>query len=152
MESTEDGRISVSCEFCSTSYEFEPAEFVGRMPVDHWHPDDVERVRGVLASLADHPDGAVVALRTRHRTRGWLWVESSIRPVRDAAGATIEYVVTTRDTQAVEESLKALRAAAATDQNLMYPILDCARLMATEGEMVHALQDVFGTYREVPVF
>jgi molecular chaperone Hsp33 len=27
-ESTEDGRISVSCEFCSKSYEFEPAEFV----------------------------------------------------------------------------------------------------------------------------
>jgi methylmalonyl-CoA mutase N-terminal domain/subunit len=64
----------------------------------------------------------------------------------------VKAVRTTRDTAAVEESLKALREAAATDQNLLYPILDCARLMATEGEMVHALQDVFGTYREVPVF
>ena len=64
----------------------------------------------------------------------------------------VKAVRTSRDTAAVEESLKALRAAAATDQNLMYPILDCARLMATEGEMVHALQDVLGTYREVPVF
>jgi molecular chaperone Hsp33 len=27
QESTEDGRITVSCEFCSKSYEFEPAEF-----------------------------------------------------------------------------------------------------------------------------
>lgn len=27
-DSTEDGRISVNCEFCSKSYEFEPAEFV----------------------------------------------------------------------------------------------------------------------------
>ena len=26
-ESTEDGRIKVSCEFCSTEYEFDPAEF-----------------------------------------------------------------------------------------------------------------------------
>jgi methylmalonyl-CoA mutase N-terminal domain/subunit len=64
----------------------------------------------------------------------------------------VKAVRTTRDTAAVEASLKALREAAATDQNLLYPILDCARLMATEGEMVHALQDVFGTYREVPVF
>ncbi|MGK2877052.1 MAG: acyl-CoA mutase large subunit family protein [Solirubrobacterales bacterium] len=64
----------------------------------------------------------------------------------------VQAVRTTRDAAAVEESLKALRAAAATDQNLLYPILDCARLMATEGEMVLALQDVFGTYREVPVF
>ncbi|MEW9808682.1 Hsp33 family molecular chaperone [Mesorhizobium sp. ZMM04-5] len=28
VESTEDGRISVNCEFCSKSYEFDPAEFV----------------------------------------------------------------------------------------------------------------------------
>ncbi|MFT4048877.1 MAG: methylmalonyl-CoA mutase family protein [Solirubrobacterales bacterium] len=57
-----------------------------------------------------------------------------------------------RDAATVEISLKALREAATTDQNLLYPILDCARAMATEGEMIHALQEVFGTYREVPVF
>lgn len=28
-ESTQDGRIKVSCEFCSTQYEFDPAEFEG---------------------------------------------------------------------------------------------------------------------------
>lgn len=28
-ESTEDGEISVSCEFCSTEYRFDPAEFAG---------------------------------------------------------------------------------------------------------------------------
>ena len=28
VESTEDGRISVNCEFCSKSYEFEPGEFL----------------------------------------------------------------------------------------------------------------------------
>jgi molecular chaperone Hsp33 len=26
-DSTEDGKITVACEFCSTSYEFDPAEF-----------------------------------------------------------------------------------------------------------------------------
>jgi len=31
-------------------------------------------------------------------------------------------------------------------------LLDCARAQATEGEIVAALQEVFGTYREVPVF
>jgi methylmalonyl-CoA mutase N-terminal domain/subunit len=61
-------------------------------------------------------------------------------------------VRTARDAAIVEANLKALREAATTDQNLLYPILECARAMATEGEIVHALQDVFGTYREVPVF
>ena len=31
-------------------------------------------------------------------------------------------------------------------------LLDCARVHATEGEIVEALQTVFGTYTETPVF
>jgi methylmalonyl-CoA mutase, N-terminal domain len=57
-----------------------------------------------------------------------------------------------RDSSEVESSLAALKAAAATDANLMPPILDCARARASEGEMVAALQEVFGSYTESPVF
>jgi methylmalonyl-CoA mutase N-terminal domain/subunit len=31
-------------------------------------------------------------------------------------------------------------------------LLECARVHASEGEIVGALQDVFGTYTETPVF
>jgi methylmalonyl-CoA mutase N-terminal domain/subunit len=31
-------------------------------------------------------------------------------------------------------------------------IIEAARVRATEGEMVTALQEVFGTYSELPVF
>ena len=31
-------------------------------------------------------------------------------------------------------------------------LLDCARVHATEGEIVESLQQVFGTYTETPVF
>ena len=34
----------------------------------------------------------------------------------------------------------------------MPALLDCARAHACEGEIVRALQDVFGTYTETPVF
>jgi len=57
-----------------------------------------------------------------------------------------------RDGSAVESALTALRAAAATDVNLMDPLLDCARAHCTEGEIVESLQRVFGTYTETPVF
>jgi len=57
-----------------------------------------------------------------------------------------------RDGGAVEHTLDALRAAAATDANLMEPLLDCARAHASEGEIVESLQRVFGTYTETPVF
>ncbi len=52
----------------------------------------------------------------------------------------------------VEEALGRLKEAAARDENLMDPLLDCARAHASEGEIVESLQTVFGTYTETPVF
>jgi methylmalonyl-CoA mutase N-terminal domain/subunit len=57
-----------------------------------------------------------------------------------------------RDAAAVERALGDLRSAAASDANLMPPIIEAARARATEGEMIVALQEVFGTYTESPVF
>jgi methylmalonyl-CoA mutase N-terminal domain/subunit len=58
-----------------------------------------------------------------------------------------------RDGAAVEASLAALKGAAARhDVNLMPHLLDCARVHATEGEIIGALQTVFGSYTETPVF
>ena len=57
-----------------------------------------------------------------------------------------------RDSEAVEHALTQLREAASGDANLMPNLLDCARVHATEGEIVESLQQVFGTYTETPVF
>ena len=58
-----------------------------------------------------------------------------------------------RDGAAVEAQLAELKAAAAQDDhNLMPNLLECARVHASEGEIVEALQSVFGTYTETPVF
>jgi methylmalonyl-CoA mutase N-terminal domain/subunit len=52
----------------------------------------------------------------------------------------------------VEATLGRLKEAAAGSANLMDPMIECARAHASEGEMVEALQEVFGTYTETPVF
>jgi methylmalonyl-CoA mutase N-terminal domain/subunit len=58
-----------------------------------------------------------------------------------------------RDAAAVEQTLGDLRQAAADpDQNLMPPLIECARAGGSEGEMIEALQAVFGRYTEAPVF
>jgi len=57
-----------------------------------------------------------------------------------------------RDGAAVEAALAELKHAAATEANLMPPIIEAARTQATEGEMIAAMQEVFGTYTESPVF
>ena len=58
-----------------------------------------------------------------------------------------------REGAAVETQLAALKAAAATPgHNLMAILLDCARAHVSEGEIIQALQDVWGSYTETPVY
>jgi methylmalonyl-CoA mutase, N-terminal domain len=58
-----------------------------------------------------------------------------------------------RDAAAVTAALSTLENAARDPQaNLMPHLVQAARADATEGEMVQALQAVFGTYTETPVF
>jgi methylmalonyl-CoA mutase N-terminal domain/subunit len=58
-----------------------------------------------------------------------------------------------RDSTEVEARLAELKRAAATDgENLMYPLIEAARSHVSEGEIIHAMQEVWGDYRETPVF
>ena len=58
-----------------------------------------------------------------------------------------------RDTVQVESSLSALKQAAAKDDvNLMPLIVDASRAYTTMGEMCDALREVWGIWRETPVF
>ncbi|MGN6330020.1 MAG: protein meaA [Motilibacteraceae bacterium] len=52
-----------------------------------------------------------------------------------------------RDASAVEESLRALRDAAKTDENLVPATIACARAGVTTGEWAQVLREVFGEYR-----
>src|SRR5215217_7580431 len=64
----------------------------------------------------------------------------------------VQAVRARREGTAVETALAELKTAAQGDANLMPPLLDAARAHATEGEIVRALQDVWGDYTETPVF
>ena len=67
----------------------------------------------------------------------------------------IERVRTTRSVREgtkAEAALIRLRDAARTDENLIPLLVDCARAYCTEGEIVGALQEVFGDYTEDPRF
>jgi methylmalonyl-CoA mutase, N-terminal domain len=57
-----------------------------------------------------------------------------------------------RDSAAVEAALAELRQAAAGDRNLMEPIIVAAKAYVTMGEMCDTLREVWGVWRETPVF
>ncbi|MBA2537928.1 MAG: methylmalonyl-CoA mutase, partial [Actinobacteria bacterium] len=58
-----------------------------------------------------------------------------------------------RDSAAVEAALARLKAEAADEsRNLMPAMVDASKAYVTMGEMCDALRDVWGVWRETPVF
>ncbi len=57
-----------------------------------------------------------------------------------------------RNNEAVKKSLEKLKEVAVSDQNIIPFILEAVKAYATEGEIVAALKEVFGEYREKPLF
>ena len=95
-------------------------------------------VVGVNEFVTDEPELAIPVLRVG---------EEVDRDQRQRLGA----LRASRDQALVRQRLDALRSAASTDANLIPFILDCARARATLYEIRHAMEQVFGAYRE-PVF
>jgi len=57
-----------------------------------------------------------------------------------------------RDNTKVKKRLDELKQAASGKDNIMPPILEAAREYATLCEICNAMKEVFGTYREPPMF
>jgi len=66
--------------------------------------------------------------------------------------ARVRSVRERRDASASTAALERLVELASTDANLVEPLVDCARALCTEGEIVDALRRVFGEYVETPRF
>jgi methylmalonyl-CoA mutase N-terminal domain/subunit len=66
--------------------------------------------------------------------------------------ARVTAVKAARDSADVERALTAVKETAASGANLMPPLIDAARVHVSEGEMIHALQEVWGAYTETPVY
>jgi methylmalonyl-CoA mutase, N-terminal domain len=64
----------------------------------------------------------------------------------------VQAVRASRDASTVEAALARLEAEAVSDTNLMPAIMDCSRAYVTMGEMCDRLRQVWGTWRETPVF
>jgi len=57
-----------------------------------------------------------------------------------------------RNNDLVKKDLNELKEAAKGTQNLVPIVLQAARDYVTEGEIISALKEVFGEYKETPIF
>lgn len=57
-----------------------------------------------------------------------------------------EKLKASRDSEAVKKSLDRLKAACATDENVMPYLIDAVKTYATLGEICNVMREVFGEY------
>jgi methylmalonyl-CoA mutase N-terminal domain/subunit len=72
--------------------------------------------------------------------------------IERAQARAVQDLRASRDGSAVEASLAALRGACASDANVMPYLIDCVKALATEGEIVDAMVEVYGRYTETSHF
>jgi methylmalonyl-CoA mutase N-terminal domain/subunit len=98
-----------------------------------------ERIIVGVNAYKDGESGDVPTLRIGPETeQGQVRRLKALRARRDNTSATIR--------------LEELKAAARGNDNLMPPLLACVKAYATEGEIMTALKEVFGVYREPILF
>ena len=66
--------------------------------------------------------------------------------------ARLDETKTNRSTSDVKSALSSLKQAASNDKNLMPPVLEAVGAMATEGEILDTMRDVYGEYVDPGVF
>lgn len=132
---------------------------------------EIERVGGVVRGIeAGWFQGQIArsALRFQHEVEQRRRIIVGVNDLVDAEESPLEILKVSdeadtvqrrrlgelrarRDNERVENRLAELRGAAERDENVIPAMLDCARAYCTLFEIRHALEEVYGAYRE-PVF
>ena len=133
--------------------------------------DEIERMSGVVKGIENgwfqrHIHQS--ALRYQHEVEQKRRIVVGVNEFEDSDEAELEILTVSeapaefqrrrlselkerRDEAEVERCLAALHGAAEADDNVIPAMLDCARAYCTLFEIRHALEEVYGAYRE-PVF
>ncbi len=92
---------------------FAVEEMLGRAPIDHTHPDDIDNVQRVFSSLVSGGSAGRVRWRARHKTaETWIWLESQPALLRDEiTGKPIGFIDVIRDVRAQKAQEDALAQA-----------------------------------------
>ena len=93
---------------CRDLLGYEPEELEGESPLPFFHPEHSEHVTACLRDMAAGRDRNHITNRVRHRDGHWVWVDVSLKLMRDPeSGAPMEICVAMRD---ISERVAALNA------------------------------------------
>ncbi|HEX7760133.1 MAG TPA: PAS domain S-box protein [Caulobacteraceae bacterium] len=126
-------------------YGYEPEELIGRSGFTLVHPDDLEKLRGLIAELfSGRPADMTANREQRLRTKSgdWVWMEGNPSVVFDAAGAPIEVISSMRDITVRKQAEAAMAASEARYRLLAEHATDVIVQVDGEDTIVYASPSV----------
>jgi PAS domain S-box-containing protein len=89
---------------CRSMLGYEPGELIGHNAYDFHHPEDRQAVEASHRTILETRNVTLVAYRFRRRDGEYVWLESSCRTIRNAAGEVTEILCVSRDITARKET------------------------------------------------
>jgi len=91
-------KISYASPSSRTVLGYTPEELIGRHSTEFQHPDDIATLDGPRQAVLSGEDEITVTYRSRRKGGGYVWLEASVRALRDEnTGAAIGYQEAARD-------------------------------------------------------
>jgi diguanylate cyclase (GGDEF)-like protein/PAS domain S-box-containing protein len=97
IRGSRDGVIRYASPASVALLGYAPEELIGMRIAQLIHPEDTVGREERLAKIDSSPHVATRLARMRHRDDRWLWLEATVRPIRDAAGVVVERQYAYRD-------------------------------------------------------
>jgi diguanylate cyclase (GGDEF)-like protein/PAS domain S-box-containing protein len=85
---------------CPDILGYEPAELVGKSPLDVSHPDDLEHMRTAFEAVLAGTDRRSTNNRIRHKNGHFVWVDTQLKRILSPRGQTIGIIGALRDATA----------------------------------------------------
>ena len=91
-----DGRFIYVTPSCESLLGYTQEELIYKNPYDFFHPDDLAQIKE--SQYVPLSENAVpVTYRFRHKSGGYVWLETLTKPILDEAGQTLHLQATSRD-------------------------------------------------------
>lgn len=93
-----DGRFSYLSSSSEAILGFRPDELLGTSPYELLHPEDAERIRTLThARLLAGENHLLSECRMKHKSGGYVWIETMWQTITDERGAVVQLQTCSRD-------------------------------------------------------
>ena len=108
-----DGRIIFVTPSISQLFGYTPEEFIGTSAYEYIHPEDIAAIKKAQFGLNENADNYTKIFRMRRKDGKYIWVETSVKVIKNDDGSMKEMICVTRDITArkkIEQELRVSNA------------------------------------------